>query len=237
MEQKFTILGMTCEGCQKTVSSKIGTLDEVQSVEVSLEDSLALIKTESILSSDDISKVLGSKYKVQNTAFLEDSPVEKSKLRQLVPLLLIFTYLVVGTLFFALELQATPQKTMLIFMGLFFIVFSFFKFLDYRGFPASFANYDPLAQKSLLYAKIYPFLETLLGIAFLLEWQLQLTLVVTLVLLSLTAYGVLRALLKKSTIECACLGTALKLPMTEATLIENSIMIVMASILLMEYII
>ena len=237
MEQSFTISGMTCMGCQKTVSSKIGALDKVKSVEVSLENSLALIQAKSHLSSDEISKTIGSKYQVQSTSFIEQSPIKENKFRQLAPLLLIFAYLVMGTLFFAYELQATLQKTMLIFMGLFFIVFSFFKFLDYRGFPASFANYDPLAQKSLLYAKIYPFLETLLGIAFLLEWQLQLTLVVTLVLLSLTTYGVLRALLKKSTIECACLGTALKLPMTEATLIENSIMIGMASILLMEYII
>jgi hypothetical protein len=29
-------------------------------------------------------------------------------------------------------------------------------------------------------------------------------------------------------IKCACLGTALNLPMTEATFIENTIMLVMA---------
>jgi len=34
-------------------------------------------------------------------------------------------------------------------------------------------------------------------------------------------------LINKRIIECACLGTALKLPMTEATLIENAIMLVM----------
>jgi hypothetical protein len=121
-------------------------------------------------------------------------------------------------------------------MGLFFITFSFFKFLDYRGFPASFARYDPLARRSLFYAKCYPFLETALGIAFLLSWQLPLVLVVTLIILSSTTYGVLNSLLNKSAIQCACLGTTLKLPMTEATLIENGIMIIMSCILILGYV-
>ncbi len=61
------------------------------------------------------------------------------------------------------------------------------------------------------------FIETLLGIAFLLEWQLRIALLATVVVLSITTIGVLRSLLQKAQIECACLGTALKLPMTEAT--------------------
>ena len=42
-------------------------------------------------------------------------------------------------------------------------------------------------------------------------------------------HGVTRALIDKRAIRCACLGTALKLPMTKATFIENSIMIIMAT--------
>jgi hypothetical protein len=38
--------------------------------------------------------------------------------------------------------------------------------------------------------------------------------------------------LNKKSISCACLGTTLKLPMTEATFIENALMIIMAFILL-----
>jgi hypothetical protein len=43
---------------------------------------------------------------------------------------------------------------------------------------------------------------------------------------------VTNTLLNKKKISCACLGTALKLPMTEATFIENTVMIVMAVIML-----
>jgi hypothetical protein len=82
---------------------------------------------------------------------------------------------------------------------------------------------------------MYPFLETGLGIAFLMSWQLPLILFCTLIILSFTTYGVLQSIINKSSIECACLGTALKLPMTEATLIENGIMIVMSCILILGY--
>ena len=47
-------------------------------------------------------------------------------------------------------------------------------------------------------------------------------------MLVVTTIGVTKTLLAKKSIQCACLGTALKLPMTEATFIENAIMIVMA---------
>jgi len=46
----------------------------------------------------------------------------------------------------------------------------------------------------------------------------------------------LQTILSKSAIQCACLGTALKLPMTEATLIENGIMIVMSCIIILDFI-
>ena len=40
---------------------------------------------------------------------------------------------------------------MLDFMGLFFIVFSFFKMLDLKGFSQSFKMYDPLAKRIPVY--------------------------------------------------------------------------------------
>ena len=64
--------------------------------------------------------------------------------------------------------------------------------------------------------------------AFLLRYQLDAALWITVVLLSTTTIGVVQSLVNKRQIECACLGTVLKLPMTEATLIENSLMLVMA---------
>ena len=109
--------------------------------------------------------------------------------------------------------------------------------LSYRVAVFQYSVYRyTLAKKIPGYAKIYPFIETALGATFLLEWQVPIALVLTIVILSFTTYGVLRSLRQKDQIECACLGTALKLPMTEATLIENGIMLLMACILLMGYV-
>ena len=121
---------------------------------------------------------------------------------------------------------------MLDFMGLFFIVFSFFKMLDLNGFTQSFKMYDPLAKRVSFYGRIYPFIETLLGLIFLMRYEINIALITTLVLLVTTTTGVSKVLLQKQSIQCACLGTVLKLPMTEATFIENSIMIIMAILML-----
>ena len=94
--------------------------------------------------------------------------------------------------------------------------------------------YDPLAKRIPIYGWIYPFIETSLGLMFLMRFEVKIALISTLVFLGITTIGVTKTLLDKKLIRCACLGTALKLPMTEATFIENIIMIVMAIILLIN---
>jgi hypothetical protein len=66
------------------------------------------------------------------------------------------------------------------------------------------------------------------------RFEINIALMVTLVVLGVTTIGVTKTLLDKKSIRCACLGTALKLPMTEATFIENAIMIVMAVFMLLN---
>ena len=150
-----------------------------------------------------------------------------SKLQQLKPLWLIFLYLFLAV--FSLNFKDwNTTNAMLDFMGLFYMVFSFFKLLDLKGFPDSFRMYDPLAKAIPAYAWVYPFIELALGVLFLMRLQLTLALVLTIILLGTTTVGVVKSLMDKKSIRCACLGTTLKLPMTEATFIENAIMIVMA---------
>ena len=225
---------MTCLGCEKAVKEKINAVAEINDVRVSLETGLMKIKSKKEFSTSEISSLLGSKYSIQK-AISNSAKISTTKFKKLTPLLIIFACLILGTLFISQHKELNLKRSMQIFMGLFFIVFSFFKFLDYKGFPDSFKRYDPLAKRVPGYARIYPFIETFLGIAYLAELQLPLVLLITLVILSFTTFGVFRALIKKSEIECACLGTAIKLPMTQATLIENTIMLTMSGILLIDY--
>lgn len=96
--------------------------------------------------------------------------------------------------------------------------------------------YDPLAKVVPLYAWVYPFIETALGLMFLMRFEIPIALIVTFIILGITTVGVIKILLDKKSIQCACLGIALKLPMTEATFIESAIMIVLAVLMLIKYI-
>ena len=237
MKHQIYIKGMTCDNCRKGVTEKMSSIPEITEVEVSLETGKSVFEAKTEVALSKIERVLGKKYSatIVKTALAFQAQSE-SKLKALFPLFLIFGYLITATVYLTYLTKGDANQAMLFFMGLFFITFSFFKFLDYQGFPHALARYDPLAKKSLFYAKLYPFIETVLGVAFLLSWQIPIALGLTMVLLSITTYGVLQTILSKTAIQCACLGTALNLPMSEATLIENGIMIVMSCIMILDFI-
>ena len=88
--------------------------------------------------------------------------------------------------------------------------------------------YDPLAAKVPVYGKLYPFLELLLGLMFLIDYNYVVTNIATIVLLGISTIGVVESVLNKRKIQCACIGTIFDLPMSKVTIIENSIMIAMA---------
>ena len=229
MKQRVQILGMTCQNCRRGVEEKIASIEGLSQVEVNLEKAEASFTSSTQVSIDLLAKTLGAKYTVNPTASNGES-VLPSKWKQLRPLFLIFSYVIIGSVM--LTKGDSMALFMTNFMGLFYVIFGFFKFLDYPGFPASFGQYDPIAKRIKLYGWAYPFIETLLGIMFLYQIELEIALWVTIIILGTTTVGVAQQLLQKNNIKCACLGTALNLPMTEATLIENSIMLVMAFSLL-----
>jgi cation transport ATPase len=237
MKQTYTVTGMTCNGCRTSVENKLKSISEVKNASVSLDTKQAIVETTQPISTQTLQNALFDKYTISKKNKPHTNagklPKEKSELLQLFPLFLIFGYIITA----AILLNIKPWRTngfMLDFMGLFYIVFSFFKFLDLKGFPKSFKMYDPLAKVFPLYGWLYPFIEVALGLLFLMRFQISLALIITLVVLGITTIGVTKTLLDKKSIQCACLGTALKLPMTKATFIENSVMIIMAVIMLIK---
>ena len=232
MEQRINVQGMTCLNCQKTVKEKLEAIDGIDTIEVNFEKANAQFQTSNPLPIEQIAKQIGPKYTVSDagsgiTANFDKNNKHMSKWKALTPLWLIFSYLIFATLFLQ-QFRTTLEMAMYDFMGLFFIVFSFFKFLDYQSFPKSFSMYDPLAKLIPIYGWSYPIIETILGFMFLFRFHLFTAILITIFLLSITTYGVIKTLRSKKEIQCACLGTAIKLPMTVATLIENGIMILMA---------
>lgn len=234
MTHTYLVSGMTCNGCKTSVEKAILTVNGVEEVSIDLESTIVNIKMTNHISIKTFQEVLPKKYSIvakdQVNVFNTSSEVEersKTDLQQLYPLFLIFGYIAIASVLLNYS-EWKWNNFMLDFMGLFYIVFSFFKLLDLKGFPESFKMYDPLAKTIPVYGFIYPFIEVALGLLFLMRIQIPLALIVTVVILGITTIGVTQTLLNKKTIQCACLGTALKLPMTKATFIENSIMLIMA---------
>jgi hypothetical protein len=114
------------------------------------------------------------------------------------------------------------------FMAAFFLAFSFFKLLDIRAFAQAYAGYDLLAARWLGWGVVYPFVELALGIAYLVNFNPTLTNAVTFVVMTFSLLGVLRAVLSKQTIRCACLGAVFNLPMSTVTIVEDALMAGMA---------
>jgi copper chaperone CopZ len=232
MKSIFKISGMTCNGCKLSVEDKLSSLDGVDKAYVDLTKGEAIVHSKSPISFSLISDSLPPKYKITSTANSQNNETIKvSKIKQLKPLFIILTYISITSLLLNFE-NWDSTNAMLDFMGLFYIIFSFFKILDINGFSISFRMYDPLAKKVPLYGIIYPFIEILLGVMILTRIEVELAIILTIIVLGITTIGVTQTLLSKKSISCACLGTTLKLPMTEATFIENALMIIMAFILL-----
>nr|WP_299340294.1 MauE/DoxX family redox-associated membrane protein [Allomuricauda sp.] len=230
MEHTYSISGMTCQGCVSSVQDKLENVPGVERVDIDLEKGEGKISMSRHIPIQEFKSSLPQKYSIDEIGGIDVETVvsgEKSKLRQLKPLFLIFGYLF-GAAFLLNYVEWSTSDFMLDFMGLFYIVFSFFKFLDLKGFPESFRMYDPLAKAIPIYGWMYPFLELILGLFFLMRFQVDVALWITIVILGITTFGVTKTLLDKKSIRCACLGTALNLPMTEATFIENAIMLIMA---------
>ena len=135
---------------------------------------------------------------------------------------------------FAIALVVFLQITgfMILFMGGFFIIVSILKFVDWKGFAQQFALYDIVAKRSKLYAFTYPVIEFGLGVAFLLSFQLIITATITFIIMGVGSIGVAQNLLSKNPINCACLGTKVKLPLTTFTLFEDILMAIMALMIL-----
>ena len=149
------------------------------------------------------------------------------------PIFLLFGFLVLGAGLLEAEAGAFAwPRAMSRFMGGFFLAFAFFKLLDVRAFADAYAGYDVIAGRWRAYGYAYPFLELLLGAAYLSGFQPTATNAVTLAVMSVGTVGVVRTLLAGRKIRCACLGAVFNLPMSYVTLAEDALMAAMAAVML-----
>ena len=152
------------------------------------------------------------------------------------PLLLIVAYILSGSVLLQIGMgglaSISAMETMRYFMAGFFLVFSFFKLLDINAFANAYSGYDLLARRWRGWGLLYPFVELALGVAYLAHFNPLLTHWVTIIVMGFSAIGVIKAVASKTQIQCACLGTVFKLPMSTVTIVEDVGMVLMAAAML-----
>lgn len=241
MKRSFVVSGMHCQSCVSKITSALQDVQGVQSVQVTLQPPRANIAMERHVPLNELNQTVraAGSYSLTESP---DTPASdaatiptnaEERPESLYPLFLIVGYLLGAVLLIALASgHWSLHALMNHFMGGFFLVFSFFKFLDLRGFAMAYRSYDVVARAVPAWGFVFPFVELALGAVYLTSWQPVLVNTVTLLLMLVGAVGVLKALLRKSAIRCACLGTVLKLPMTKVALAEDLGMAVMAAVML-----
>lgn len=98
------------------------------------------------------------------------------------------------------------------FMGVFFIIFGFFKMLDLKGFKAAFGGYDIIASRVPIYGFVYPFIEIVLGIGYLMVFMPAALNIAAVILMLLNLASFIPALGGHKTARRACIGSTFSLP-------------------------
>jgi len=224
MKTTYQVKGMHCGACVEKIQN---ALRPFGANEVSLNPPRLIFESNTVPEIDRLNEEVarvGSYQLIENSPSDVQSTTDKSWFQTYLPLLLIVSI----TALVSFRSAQNTSEWMLNFMAGFFIVFGTFKLFDLRGFQNAYASYDLLAKHYPTYALVYPFIELSLGFAFLFRYQITFTLYATIAVMTLGSLGVIQALRNKQAIRCACLGTALNLPMSTVTLVEDLLMILMA---------
>jgi len=237
MIHTYQVTGMTCTSCEAKVKSSLLMVENVTNVEVSKNENTATITMDNHITLDKLQIALGgvsSKYQIAATNHNEVAEQTKSWLETYKPILLIFFYITLVTgLVQVTNHHFMSMQWMQHFMAGFFLVFSFFKMLNLKGFAESYKMYDVVAKKIPAWGYIYAFTELGLGIAYLVNFNPLITNTITLIVMSISIIGVLQSVLNKKKIQCACLGAVFNLPMSTVTIIEDALMIAMSGAMLL----
>lgn len=250
MTHQYHISGMTCSGCQAKVQGLLEKVAGVKQVTIDLARGQATIGMERHIDTLELQNALKDYPKYQLTeapvhahhpaspvsgGFTENEAESRTWLQVYKPVLLVFGYITGATLLVeAVHGGFEWMRWMNHFMAGFFLVFSFFKLLDLRGFADSYATYDIVARRWLGWGYVYAFTELALGLAFLTGFNPVATNAVTFAVMTVSIIGVLQSVLNKRKIKCACLGAVFNLPMSTITIIEDALMIGMSGIMLVN---
>ena len=229
---------MTCNGCVAKAKSQLLMIGDITEANVQLTAPQATITMQKHIPVSVLQNALSKagNYTITEADggmhHIEATEETKSWLATYKPILVIGAYITGITLLVEVVRGGfNAENWMHNFMAAFFLVFSFFKMLDLKGFAESYSTYDIVAKKWLGWGYVYAFIELALGIAYIIRFNLLLTHAITFTVMSISIIGVLQSVLNKKKIKCACLGSVFNLPMSTVTIIEDALMIAMSGIM------
>jgi copper chaperone CopZ len=239
MTHTYNIAGMTCTNCIAKVKSELLKMGDIAQADIQLSAPQATITMQKHISTQELQSALkkAGNYIITEADGGMHAAINNEEAKSLFtiykPILFVFFYILIVTIIAASATAGFDwMKALRIFMSGFFLAFSFFKMLDLQGFADSYSTYDIIAKKIKIWGFVYAFIELLLGIAYAINFLPLVTNGVTFIVMTVSIVGVLQSVLNKRKIQCACLGTVFKLPMSTVTIIEDAAMIVMSAIMI-----
>jgi copper chaperone CopZ len=230
----FRVEGVTCQNCVNSIGAKLAS--QVDSLSISIDNKIAEVVGDDLTLVQLNQMLEGTRYRFVDVDSINAvaDPALSSWFETYRPLLLIVAFIFGSSLLVQLPLEGiSVNETMRYFMAGFFLVFSFFKLLDLSAFASAYANYDLIAKRWRGWGFVYPFAELTLGACYLSNIGGQILHMVTFLLMSFSAIGVIQSVLNKTKIRCACLGTVFQLPMSTITIVEDLGMALMALLMLL----
>jgi copper chaperone CopZ len=228
---------MTCNSCAKSIKEELLKIKYITKAIVDITDSQAVITMSEEIPLDILQSALikAGNYTIMRTGVDDISYNKhntKSWIKTYKPILVIGAYIVIVTTLIEVNRNKFEiENCMANFMSGFFLVFSFFKLLDLKGFADAYSTYDIFAKRWYNWGYIYAFIEFVLGIAYMLKSHLLVIDIITFLVMIFSLVGVLQSVLNKKKIRCACLGTVFNLPMGTVTIIEDLLMICMSALM------
>lgn len=120
------------------------------------------------------------------------------------------------------HLQGDLRDWMHYFMGFFLCAFAMLKIFNIPAFAGGFQRYDVIAKKSRGYAFFYTFIEMGLGLGFLSFIFPTIIYILTFFVMMMGAIGVYIALQRGLDINCPCMGSVFKVPLSTVILTEDT---------------
>lgn len=227
MEHRYFVQWVTCESCKKSLRDTWLAIDGIQDVQFFSNKKVLITMDQHIdlsVLQDAITSL--SRYSISDVSF----SVFPSWILVYKPLFIVFAIIGLLTLLHVQLLSVSWWEVMMLFMWWWFIILSGLKLFNLPGFAEGYKSYDIVASRWWWYAWMYPFIELLLWILFLVWFLPLLASIVTLVAMIVSTIGVRKALGRK--IQCVCIGTWFSLPLTKVTIVENLIMAAMALVMI-----